>query len=225
MLSIIIPTYQAAHQLGATVTPLQTAVAEEHIEIIISDGGSTDATKRIAKAFGLKTIVSPKGRGAQLRHGALAATEDWFLFLHADTRLEENWWDVVQEFISNKKHRFHAAYFLFALDDECPQARRIEKLVDWRCQHLNLPYGDQGLLISRDLYEYLGGYPDQPIMEDVDLVQRIGGERLHCLPVTATTSAARYQRDGYIKRPLRNLTCLALHFLGIPSATINKLYQ
>lgn len=225
MLSIIIPTYQAAIPLGRTLTPLQSIGENDHLEIIVSDGGSSDATIRIARAFGVRTIDSSKGRGKQLQAGADAAHEEWMLFLHADTQLESNWWQEVHKFITNKGNLYHAAYFLFSLDDSNPQARRIEKAVDWRCQMLGLPYGDQGLLISRAFYDYLGGFHDFPLMEDVDFIRRIGSHRLHCLPVNATTSADRYRRDGYIKRPFKNLCCLGLYYLGVSPETIVKIYQ
>ena len=87
-----------------------------------------------------------------------------------------------------------------------------------------LPYGDQGLLIHRDLYRAVGGYRRLPLMEDVDLVRRIGRDNLVPLAADALTSAARYRRDGWLLRPLRNLTCLTLYFAGVPPQTLQRLY-
>jgi hypothetical protein len=89
---------------------------------------------------------------------------------------------------------------------------------------LALPYGDQGLLIHRDLYDQLGGYRPLPLMEDVDLVRRIGRRRLTVLPVRAETSARRWRQDGWLARSARNLVCLALFFVGVPAARIARLY-
>ena len=97
-------------------------------------------------------------------------------------------------------------------------------LVAVRCRLFRLPYGDQGLLISRALYQRLGGFKPVPLMEDVDLVRRVGWRRLTALPSAAVTSAVRYRRDGYLLRPLRNLCCLTLYFLGVPPRAIVKLY-
>ncbi|MEE8246899.1 MAG: glycosyl transferase family 2, partial [Alphaproteobacteria bacterium] len=87
-----------------------------------------------------------------------------------------------------------------------------------------LPYGDQGLLIHRDLYSRVGGFRPLPLMEDVDIVRRIGARRLVVLEAAALTSAARYRRAGYLRRSLRNLACLGLYFLGVPPRLLVRLY-
>lgn len=106
-----------------------------------------------------------------------------------------------------------------------PAARRLEAAVRWRCRLLALPYGDQGLLLPAALYRALGGFRELPLMEDVDLARRLGRHRLVALAVDAVTSAARYRRDGYVARPLRNLCCLALYFLGVPPLLLQRLYR
>ena len=105
-----------------------------------------------------------------------------------------------------------------------PAARRLERLVAWRCRRLALPYGDQGLLLSRQLYDAFGGFRALPLMEDVDLVRRIGRARLLLIDHEVMTSAARYRRDGYLARSLRNLCCLGLYYLGLPPRLIARLY-
>jgi hypothetical protein len=87
-----------------------------------------------------------------------------------------------------------------------------------------LPYGDQGLLISRDLLAAVGGVAPIPLMEDVDLIRRLGRHRLRLLPAAAVTSAARWEREGYIRRSARNLGCLSLWFAGVPPAWIRRFY-
>jgi hypothetical protein len=126
--------------------------------------------------------------------------------------------------MAHEGNRARAAYLRFRLDDRSPAARRIEAIVDWRCRLLALPYGDQGLLIAAAFYRALGGFRPLPLMEDVDLVRRIGRRRLVPLAADAVTSAARYRREGYLSRPLRNLGCLALYFLGLPPRVILRLY-
>lgn len=219
-LAIIIPTLNAAEGLGAALA----ACAEAGAEILVADGGSTDGTPGLARAAGAEVIAASRGRGPQLVAGAAANRADWLLFLHADTRLEPGWAAAVRGFMAQPENAGRAAYFRFTLDDPAPQARRLERLVAWRCRVLALPYGDQGLLLSRALYQSVGGYRPLPLMEDVDLVRRLGRRRLVSLPVVALTSAARWRRDGWYRRSTRNLACLSLWLLGVPPRTIARLY-
>lgn len=222
-LSIVIPTLDAGELLPACLRALATG-GDLLGEVIVADGGSRDGTLAAAVAGGARVIAAPSGRGQQLMRGAEAARGDWLLFLHADTELDAGWAVAVEAFIAASDNAARAAYFRFRLDDRARAARRVEKLVAWRCRILALPYGDQGLLVSRALYRKVGGYWPYPLMEDVDLVRRLGRARLVPLDCNAVTSAARYRRDGYIRRPLRNLSCLALYFLGVPPQRLQLLY-
>jgi rSAM/selenodomain-associated transferase 2 len=216
-LSVVIPTLNAAAGLAATLSSLAGAD-----EVIVADCGSTDDTVAIAARGGVRLIASARGRGTQLAAGAAAATGDWLLFLHADTVLPLGWWEAAAAFAA--RYPEAAGYFRLRLDDPAPAARRIERLASWRARRLGLPYGDQGLLIPMRLYRALGGYRALPLMEDVDLARRIGRARLHELPLAAVTSASRYRRDGWLRRPLRNLLCLSLWFAGVPPRLIARLY-
>jgi len=220
-LSVVISTLNAEDGLAAA---LDSVGGMSDAEPIVSDGGSADGTLSIAEASGATVVIGPKGRGGQLRRGAEAATGDWFLFLHADTVLSPSWRAEVGNYISITSNRKRAGFFRLRLDSQAPQARRVERLVDWRCRTLGLPYGDQGLLISREFYEQIGGYRGLPLMEDVDLVRRIGRKCLHGFDATATTSAAKFERDGWTWRPVRNVTCLILFFLGVPARWIARIY-
>ena len=117
-----------------------------------------------------------------------------------------------------------AGYFDLALDDPAPAARRLERIVAWRSRVLALPYGDQGLLIARSLYDAVGGFAPLPLMEDVNLVRRLGRRRLGRIGARCLASARRYRQDGYLRRPLRNLLCLSLYLAGVPPARIVRLY-
>lgn len=217
MLSLIVPMLNAAPDLPSCLAALTDAD-----EIIVVDGGSTDDGAGIARRAGARLIVAPKGRGAQLHAGADAAAGDWLLFVHADTRLEPGWRAAVDRHIAARPSA--AGYFTFRLDDPAWQARAIERLVALRARWLKLPYGDQGLLISRAHYDRLGGFAALPLMEDVDLVRRIGWRHLHRLDGAALTSAERWRRDGWWRRSARNLLCLTLYRLGMPAERIARLY-
>jgi rSAM/selenodomain-associated transferase 2 len=228
MLSIIIPTLNAQSNLGRTLAALVPGVVEGLVsEVILVDGGSSDETCDIAEAVGARLISAPKGRGTQLGAGADAAKARWLLFLHADTVLESGWQHEVERFINEHDPARGvpmAAAFRFALDDRGFWPRCLETMVSLRCGLFRLPYGDQGLLISRAHYERVGGFSDVPLMEDVDIVRRIGRGHISLLRSRALTSAGRYRRDGYVRRMLRNMSCLTLYYLRVPPRYIVKLY-
>jgi rSAM/selenodomain-associated transferase 2 len=225
-LSIVIPALNAATDLSATLD----ALTEGHragliAEVVVADGGSSDGTPRIAVEAGVRVVEArAPGRGRQLAAGAAAAGGDWLLFLHADTCLAPGWAEEAARFLADPAMAERAGYFRLRLDDPAPQARLIERLADWRARRLGLPYGDQGLLVARAFYDRLGGFRPLPLMEDVELVRRIGRRRLLPLAGEAVTSAARYRRDGWWARPLRNLTLLTLYFLGLPPAWLRRFY-
>lgn len=223
-LSVVIPTLNAASALPPALAQFESARAGGLVrELVVSDGGSRDGSVALAEAAGATVVSGLPGRGQQLARGAKSTRGDWLLFLHADTRLDVGWEADVTGFLAPADEE-RAAAFTFALDDGAPAARKLEWMVAWRCRLLALPYGDQGLLVSRRLYDDLGGFRPIPLMEDVDLVRRIGRERLSIFASRAVTSAARYRRDGYVRRPLRNLGCLSLFFAGVPPHLIARLY-
>jgi len=221
-LSVIIPTLNAAETIDQTLAALFLSALVG--EVIVADGGSTDMTVCVARKAGARVILAPRGRGPQLAAGASAALNNWLLFMHADCRLEPAWEVAVSVFLAAPAAATRAGYFDLALDDAAPAARRLERAVAWRCRRLALPYGDQGLLIARSLYEAVGGFAPLPLMEDVDLVRRLGRRRLVPIGARCFASAQRYRRDGYLRRPLRNLLCLGLYFAGVPPSRIVRLY-
>ena len=218
MLSVIVPTLNAASTLEDCLARLSGVR-----DVVVVDGGSRDSTQAIAAAAGARLVVTEPGRGAQLRLGAEAARGDWLLFLHADTLLAPDWLEAVRDHVETASDK--AGCFRFRLDARAWQARLIEAGVALRVWILGLPYGDQGLLVPRSLYDRVGGYAEVPLMEDVDLVRRIGRFRLRILPADALTSAARWRRDGWFRRSARNLSCLLLHRFGMSEERLARLYE
>lgn len=217
MLSVVIPALDAADRIGACL-----GRAREADEVLVVDGGSTDRTPEVARRHGASVIRAERGRGIQLHAGARAAGGDWLLFLHADTVLEPGWRAAAER--HRARPRGGPACFRFALDAAEWQARVVEAGVALRIALGGAPYGDQGLLIERRLYDRVGGYRPLPLMEDVDLVRRLEGKRVETLDCAALTSAERWRRDGWLRRSLRNRLCLAAWRLGIPADRITRAY-
>ncbi len=223
MISVIIPTLNAGRCLSATFLSIFDAAVDGFVsEVIVSDGGSEDATLKIAQEAGATVIVSERGRGQQLRAGAEAARKPWLLFLHADTALERGWVEEAGAFIRTGGDS--AAAFRFRLADSGFQPRLLESAVALRCKLFALPYGDQGLLISRKLYDAVGGFAGIPLMEDVDFVTRLGRRRIAILKTAAVTSAERFRRDGYLRRSLSNVSCLMSYYRGVPPERLAERY-
>lgn len=223
-LSIIIPTLNAQKHLPRCLDALGAALGSGLIkEVIIVDGGSTDNTIAVASGAGCRVIASAKaGRGRQMHIGAINAKSDWFLFLHADTALENNWSNT----LSAQMHLPEfAATFTLAFDSPSKEAKWLEKRAGQRVRTLGLPYGDQGLLVHRALYNEVGGFKDIPLMEDVDIALRIGKNRLRTLSHKAITSSEKYQRDGWRKRAWKNAFLLSRYLLGASPEKLAKEYR
>jgi rSAM/selenodomain-associated transferase 2 len=227
MLSIIIPTLNAERTLPRTLAALLPGMIEGLVrEVIVVDGGSTDRTLEIAESAGVTVVQSEPSRGKQLMVGADQARHDWLLFLHADTVLSEGWYVDVGKFVQGLNGTGeNAAAFKFALDDAGLTPRIWEYLVAIRCAVFRLPYGDQGLLISQRLYRRVGGYRPFGLMEDVDLIRRIKSVELKMLDASATTSAEKFKQNGYFLRSMRNLSCLAMYYAGVPLPSIERHYR
>lgn len=225
VLSIIIPTLNAGRTLPATLQSLIESDDRLPCEIIVVDGGSVDDTAMVADRGGAIFIEAGRGRGPQLAAGAEAAAGDWLLFLHADTVLAQGWQKAVATFMADPTNARRAAYFRFRLNDPARAARILEIGVSLRNRFFGMPYGDQGLLVSSTFYGEIGGYRALPLMEDVEIIGRIGRRSLTRLPIPAVTAAARYHRDGYLLRPIRNLFCLSLYSLGVPPRYIDNIYR
>jgi rSAM/selenodomain-associated transferase 2 len=229
MISVVIPTLNAERTLAHALAALVPAVVDGLVqEAVLADGGSSDDTRIIADAAGVQLIDTPRGRGRQLDAGAAAARGDWLLFLNADTVLEPGWAEEARSFIDrveSGRRRPGAAFFRFALDDDGFMPRLVECTARARCALFALPYGDQGMLISRKLYQKLGGFQPLPFMEDVDLVRRLKRSEIAMLKARAITSAAPYRDEGYLARGFRQLGFVLLYYLRLPSRALARLYS
>ncbi len=221
-ISVVIPTLNAAPHMQASIETLMEGLAAGLIrELIVTDGGSTDQTLLIAEEAGAEIITGPASRGGQLRRGCTAAKGDWLLILHADTVLEDGWSNVVGQHIREFSQR--PAHFKLAFSTRGLRPAAVAGWANLRSAVLGLPYGDQGLLVPQALYSAKGGYPDQPLMEDVEIARRLPDMRT--LPAYALTSAARYQRDGWLRRGGRNLWTLMRYAMGADPEKLAASYR
>lgn len=222
---IVIPTLNAAAGLGA----LLKQCADE--TVFVTDGGSDDPTLMTAAQARAHIISGRSGRGYQLRRGvdwALAQTSaDWILVLHADCILPDDWKPHVKDHITHHGHS--AAYFTFGANARGWRPRFMEFVVTLRDIWPRLPYGDQGLLISREMYGAVGGYPDQVLFEDVEIIRAIkrtfGRRALRRMPARIMTDVSAYERDGFAKRTWRNLMIIRDYNRGASIEALTARYK
>jgi rSAM/selenodomain-associated transferase 2 len=229
MISVVIPTMNSEVGLGMALTALVPAAVEGIVrEVIVVDGGSADRTLMVADQAGVEVVAAEPVRGKQLCVGAARARSNWLLFLHPDTVLEHGWEYEASQFmerVDSGRRRSSAAAFRFTIDDTGLAPRALETMVALRTGLLRRAFGDQGLLIPRSLYDEVGGFAPLPLMEDVDLVRRLGRRRLVILRSRALTSSLPYRRDGYLRRAARTQACLALYHCRVPVQRFARLYS
>lgn len=219
-LSVIIPTLDAAVALPQTLGGLMEGLEAGLVrELIISDGGSGDATRAMADEVGAVWVSGAPSRGGQLRRGVVASGGAWLLVLHADTVLPEGWSGVVERQMS----RGRPGYFRLGFDAEGLAPTLVAGWANLRSRVFGLPYGDQGLLISRSEYDAVGGYLDIPLMEDVAMARALG-RRMEEMPLRVRTSAARYAQDGWMRRGMRNLMLLLRYLCGTKPEKLHARY-
>ncbi|NOX40862.1 MAG: glycosyltransferase [Alphaproteobacteria bacterium] len=222
-ISVIIPTLNATNSLPQTVASLFEGLEAGLIrELIFSDGGSDDQISALAEELGASLITGDKSRGGQLRRGAQNASAGWFLFLHADTYLAENWSSKVLDHIT--AHPDQAACFRLRFRHSGLRPVIVASWANLRSRLLGLPYGDQGLLISQRLYNDLGGYQDIPLMEDVAIARALRGN-IRLLNSAASTNADKFIRDGWFWRGARNLWALSRYFAGASPESLASKYD
>jgi rSAM/selenodomain-associated transferase 2 len=219
-IAVVIPTLQEEDRIAHAIESARSA----GVEIIVADGGSLDATRERAVAAGARVVSGPSGRARQLAAGARAAEADAILFLHADTLLPAGWADAVRGALADPAVAGGAFAFRFA------EPGRALRLVEWgvrvRLALAGLPYGDQALFARRSALEAIGGVPQAPIMEDLDLVRALRRRgRLALLPLPATTSARRYLERGVWRTVAKNTAAILADALGFDRARIAAWYR
>jgi len=211
LISVVIPTLNEEGYLPSTLASVQGA---RGLELIVVDGGSTDDTVRIARSSGAFVVHSEPGRARQMNEGARVARGSMLLFLHADTRVPRGFAERVRRTLADES----VAAGAFGLRIEGPRwsLRVVERLVRWRCRWFGLPYGDQALFMRAPTFHGAGGYPQQPIMEDFDLVRRLRRlGRIQVVSEMVETSGRRWLKRGVGRVTLLNQVIILAYVLGV----------
>ncbi len=221
-LGIVIPTLDEAEVLPLLLEDL-TALRIP-AQIVVSDGGSRDGTPALARARGARVLHAQRGRAHQMNAGARALDTPWLLFLHADSRLPPATLDALERWLATPSPS-GAAHFGFSLDASGPWWRVIERGQRVRERLFGRVYGDQGLLVARTRFEAVGGFPELPLMEDVEIVRALRREGgIERIDAPIATSARRYREEGPFLGWLRNATLLLLHSLGVHPDRLARWY-
>jgi rSAM/selenodomain-associated transferase 2 len=220
-ISIIIPTLNEEHVLGKTLSRL---LDNKNCEVIVVDGGSSDATLVLAQKVGCRTFSNSQGRGRQMNYGATKATGEVLLFLHADTLLPDNFPGLILDAIS--RPAFAAGAFSLAIDSPSKSLAAIAWFANLRSRFLHLPYGDQALFATRSMFTAIGGFPEMEIMEDFVFIQKMKKKgKIIILPERATTSARRWHNVGIVRTTLINQLIVCGYSLGVPPVTLARWYR
>ena len=226
-ISVVIPTLNEAAHIAARISELR---AVSGIEVIVVDGGSADGTLDRALAAGARAYSSPPGRARQMNLGAAMARSPILLFLHADTRLPQDFAESVRWTLALEgvvagafELRIESARRPLDLAQGGPEQRRtgrglrlIERLANVRSRRLQMPYGDQALFLTAEAFRQSGGFPEIPLMEDFNFVRRLKRRgRIAIVPAPVLTSARRWMKRGILRQTLLNQALICGCLLGV----------
>jgi uncharacterized protein len=219
--SVIIPALNEERHIAATLRAVRQS---PYHEVIVVDGGSTDATVQRAKEAAVTVLSSKPGRARQMNAGAARAEGSSLLFLHADTLLEPRCAEAVPRTL--RAPGVAAGAFRFRIAGSFAGKSLIEWATGLRSRWLQRPYGDQGLFLARALFEEMGGFTDLPIMEDYEFAARLRRRgRIVTVGESAVTSARRWQTLGAARTTLRNQWMLAGYHLGVGPHKLAERYR
>jgi rSAM/selenodomain-associated transferase 2 len=223
--SFIIPVYREKEIINSTIDHLMLLQKIANAEIIVADGDYEGSTLQKISNTTVRKILCPKGRARQMNCGAAEALGDILIFLHADTCLPENALKKIAEILKDKK--IIGGAFDLGIDSKRFYFRIIEKIASIRSRLTRIPYGDQAIFIRRDYFQFLGGFKDIPIMEDVELMGRIKKRqgKINILKDKVKTSPRRWETEGVVFCTLRNWFLITLYLLGAKPETLVKFYK
>jgi len=222
MISVIVPSLNEGEGVIETLERVGRAPG---VELILADGGSTDDTLELAGSRGARIVSSSPGRALQMNAGSAEARGDILLFLHADTLLPKGFQDQVRRALSQPGVAAGAFRLRFR-ETRGFLLRLVECTANWRASCLQMPFGDQAIFLTRRTFFEIGGYPQIPLMEDLELIRRLKRKgRILILPSYVKSSARRYQKDGTLKRIIINKLVFFGYFLGVSPEKLSGWYR
>ena len=221
-LSIVVPVLNEGANLARLLPDL--VVREPAAEVLVVDGGSEDDGRAVvARTPSVRWLFAPRGRARQMNAGARAAGGDVLLFLHADTRLPDNAGAAILAALTDPE--VVGGRFDVRLDSRRPLLWLVGELMNRRSRLTGISTGDQAIFVRRDVFDALGGYPDIPLMEDIELTRRMKRRgRLVALRLRVVTSARKWEREGGVRTIVLMWTLRLLHALGVPPARLHRWY-
>lgn len=225
-ISVIIPTLNEEKTLPLTLSKIQatTNLATTNLEVIVVDGGSLDATVQIAESLQAKVVSSTAGRSQQMNLGAEVARGDILLFLHADTYLPTKFDHWIRQTLQHPD--VIAGAFELNIDGTSPGLRIVEWGVNLRSRLFQLPYGDQAIFLRSAIFHEMGGFPDLPIMEDFEFIQRLRRQgKIAIAPAAVLTSGRRWQKLNICRTTLVNQLIILGYLLKVPPARLAHWYR
>jgi rSAM/selenodomain-associated transferase 2 len=222
-LSIVVPTLNEAERIVGCLQALRT-YRKRGVELIVADGGSTDSTVVLAKPWADRVLVGPRGRAKQMNLGASTASGDALLFLHADTRLPPDAPAALEAALANAQVSW--GRFDVLIDGASPLLKLVAALMNLRSRASGIATGDQAIFVRRELFQRVGGFPDQPLMEDIELSKRLRKlSRPACLRQRVTTSGRRWEQHGVLRTIVLMWMLRALYWIGLPAERLARMYR
>ena len=224
-ISIIIPVYQEAEGIQKLIKDLLGRTQSAELEIIVVDGGPQKETLQAIREARVVKLPSPPGRARQMNKGAQWAKGRILLFLHADTILPPNALSLIRLTLASS--RYSAGAFDLELDTANKYLQLFARIASTRSRLTRVPYGDQAIFMHKDYFFEIGKFKDIPIMEDLELMQRIKrrGDAIRIIAPPVLSSARRWEREGIFKGTARNWSLRILYHLGYPVHKLAKLYK